>query len=131
MTRRVLTIVAAAIVLSVASNASAQEFKLKLQGSAEDRKALLDKLNENGKEQKVSFVDGDTGFQYQVAIYGESAKGSDYLFGGGADASAAILNDKCEVLYIVTRGGRTTKGGAVNALSKELVKKFKAMAAGK
>ena len=32
------------------------------------------------------------------------------------------------MIFVVTRGGRATKGGAVNALSKELVKEFKAMA---
>ena len=131
MIRRILTLVAAVVVLSVAADAFAQEFKLKLQGSAEDRKTFLERLNENGKEQGVSFVDTDSGFQYRVAIYSESVKASDLLFGGGADASAAILTNDCEVAFIVTRGGRTTKGGAVNALSKELVKRFKAMASAK
>ena len=131
MIRRILTVVAAVVVLSVASDAAAQEFKVKLQGSAEDRKTFLERLNENGKEHGVSFVDIDSGYQYRVAIYSESAKGSDFLFGGGADASAAILTNDCEVAFIVTRGGRTTKSGAVNALSKELVKKFKTMASAK
>jgi hypothetical protein len=117
--------------LTIASNAMAQEFRVKLQGSAADRKTFLEKLNENGKEQGVSFVDTDEDYRYRMAIYSESATKSDFLFGGGADASAAILNHDCEVIFIVTRGGRTTKGGAVNALSKELVKKFKSMAAAK
>ena len=131
MIRRILSVVAAVVVLSVASTAFAQEFKVKLQGSAEDRKTFLEKLNENGKEHGVTFVDLDNGYQYRVAIYSESAKKSDLLFGGGADASAAILTSDCEIAFIVTRGGRATKGGAVNALSKELAKKFKAMASGK
>jgi hypothetical protein len=47
------------------------------------------------------------------------------LFGGGADAAAAVLTPDCEVLFIVSRSGRTTRGGALNALSKEIVKKLK------
>ena len=55
----------------------------------------------------------------------ESATGSDILLGGGADASAAVLTADCELVFVVTRGGRSTKGGATNALSKEIVKKLK------
>ena len=120
-----------ALALSIASAAAAQEFKVKLEGTAQDRAKFLERLNENGKEQGVSFVDTDSGYQYRVAIYSEGAKGSDYLFGGGADASAAVLTPDCQVAYISTRGGRTTKGGATNALSKDIVKKLKAMATSK
>lgn len=129
MIRKCLLVAAAAVMLTTASTASAQEFKVKLQGSPEDRKTFLTKLNENGKDPGVSFVDVEKGYTHRVAIYSESMKGSDMLFGGGADASAAILDNNCEVLFIVTRGGRATKGGATNALSKELVKKFKQMGA--
>ncbi len=129
MIRQYLTVFVAAVILASASPASAQEFKVKLQGSAQDRKTFLEKQNENGKDQGVSFLDLESGFTYRMAIYSESVKASDMLFGGGADASAAILDSNCEVLFIVTRGGRATKGGATNALSKELVKKFKQMGA--
>lgn len=43
----------------------------------------------------------------------------------GAVATARRLPE-CEVVFIVTRGRRTTKGVAMNALSKEIVKKLKA-----
>jgi hypothetical protein len=129
MVRRVFAVVCAVAVLAVASLASAQEFKVKLAGTAQDRSTLLQKLNENGKDQGVSFVEVEQGYTYRIAIYAESAKASDIMFGGGADASAVILDPGCEVVSVITRGGRTTKGGAVNALSKELAKKFKQMAA--
>jgi len=48
----------------------------------------------------------------------------DRFFGGGADAAAAVLNPNCELQFIVSRGGRSTKGGAMNALSKEIDKKL-------
>jgi len=120
-----------ALALTVAGSAAAQEFKVKLEGTAQDRAKFLERLNENGKEQGVSFVDTDSGYQYRIAIYSEGAKGSDFLLGGGADASAAVLTPDCQVAYISTRGGRSTKGGATNALSKDIVKKLKVMAAGK
>lgn len=129
MVRRVFTVVCVVAVLAIASAASAQEFKVKLAGSDQDRSTLLQKLNENGKDQGVSFVEVEKGYTYRVAIFAESAKASDIMFGGGADASAVILDPNCEVVSVITRGGRTTKGGAVNALSKELAKKFKQMAA--
>jgi hypothetical protein len=129
MVRRVVTFVWVVAILAIASVASAQEFKVKLAGTDQDRKTLLEKLNENGKEHGVSFVEAASGYQYRVAIYAESAKASDMLFGGGADASAVILDPNCEVVSVITRGGRATKGGAVNALSKEVAKKFKQMAA--
>lgn len=125
------TVLFAALVMTIAASAAAQEFKVKLEGTAQDRARFLQQLNDNGKDQKVSFVDTDTDFQYRIAIYSEGAKASDFVFGGGADASAAVLTPDCQVAYIVTRGGRTTKGGASNALSKDIVKKLKAMAAGK
>jgi hypothetical protein len=115
-------------ILATASAASAQEFKVKLAGSDQDRSTLLQKLNENGKDQGVSFVEVDKGYAYRIAIYAESMKASDMLFGGGADASAVILDPACEVVSVITRGGRASKGGAVNALSKELAKKFKQLA---
>jgi hypothetical protein len=105
----------------------AEEIKVKADGSAEDQKSLIDHLNENGKEKNLHFTAADTDYQYRVAIYAESAKGSDYLFGGGADASAVVLSPDCQVVFVITRGGRATKGGAVNALSKEVVKKFAEM----
>ena len=127
MARRVLVL--CSMLMLVASAASAQEFKVKLAGAEPDRKTLLQKLNENGREHGVTFVDTDSGYAYRVAIYAEAAKASDFMLGGGADASAVVLDPDCEVVFVVTRGGRTTKGGAVNALSKELAKKFKQLTA--
>lgn len=110
----------------VAHSAVAEEIKVKVQGDTGDRAKFLQQLNENGKEHGLSFVDTESGYQFRIAVYAEGAAGSDFLFGGGADASAAVLTPDCDVSFIVTRGGRSTKGGAMNALSKEIVKKLKA-----
>jgi len=34
--------------------------------------------------------------------------------------------EKCKLLFVVSRGGRSKKAGAMNALSKEIVKKLPA-----
>jgi hypothetical protein len=131
MNRRALTFVVTALLLGAAASASAAEFKVKLEGTAQDRAKFLERLNENGKDEGLTFVDIDSGYQYRIAVYSEGAKGSDFVFGGGADASAAVLTPDCQVAYIATRGGRGTKGGALNALSKDIVKKLKSMSATK
>ena len=125
MGRQILRAVVVMVSLAVAGPAAAEELKVKLAGADLDRARFLVQLNENGKEAGLTFVEVESGYQYRIAVYAEGAKGSDYLFGGGADASAAVLTPDCEVAFIVTRGGRGTKGGAMNALSKELVKKLK------
>ena len=91
MSQHVRIGIVAALAFAFATSAAAQEFKVKLEGTAQDRAKFLERLNENGKEQGVSFVDTESGYQYRIAIYSEGAKGSDFVFGGGADASAAVL----------------------------------------
>jgi len=36
-----------------------------------------------------------------------------------------VLTPGCKLVFAVSRGGRSTKGGAINALSKEIVKQLK------
>lgn len=125
MTHSYLRATLAAVFVLVAGSAFAEEIKVRVQGNTGDRAKFIQQLNDNGKDQGLSFVDTESGYQFRIAIYAEAAAGSDFLFGGGADASAAVLTPDCEVAFIVSRGGRTTKGGAMNALSKEIAKKLK------
>lgn len=125
MMRSYLRATLAAVFVLVAGSAFAEEIKVRVQGNTGDRAKFMQQLNDNGKDQGLSFVDTESGYQFRIAIYAEGAAGSDFLFGGGADASAAVLTPDCEVAFIVSRGGRTTKGGAMNALSKEIAKKLK------
>lgn len=125
MTRSYLRATLAAVFVLVAGSAFAEEIKVRVQGNTGDRAKFIQQLNDNGKGQGLSFVDTESGYQFRIAVYAEGAAGSDFLFGGGADASAAVLTPDCEVAFIVSRGGRTTKGGAMNALSKEIAKKLK------
>lgn len=72
----------------------------------------------------MHFTLATTDYQYRIAMDAEGMTASDRLFGGGADAAAAVLDPNCSLLFIISRGGRATKGGAMNALSKEIDKKL-------
>jgi hypothetical protein len=96
-----------------------------LDAEKEEAVELLAKLNENGAKEGLSFTRSEEKYQYRVALAAESMAKKDLLFGGGADASAAVLTPECKLVFAVSRGGRSTKGGAINALSKEIVKQLK------
>jgi hypothetical protein len=111
--------------LFAASAAFSQQVVVSLDADEEEAKELLAKLNENGAKEGVSFTHAEENYQYRIALAAESMAGKDLLFGGGADASAAVLTPECKLVFAISRGGRSTKGGAINALSKEIVKQLK------
>jgi hypothetical protein len=111
--------------LSVASIALGEQVTVSLDAPEDDAAELLQKLNENGAKEDMQFVRAEEGYQFRIALEAESMAKKDLLFGGGADASAAVLTPECKLVFAVSRGGRSTKGGAMNALSKEIVKQLK------
>jgi hypothetical protein len=114
------------VFLSVAGFAIAEEVKVSLDAEEDEAAELLQKLNENGAKEDLQFVRSEDGYQFRIALAAESMAKKDLLFGGGADASAAVLTPECKLVFAISRGGRSTKGGAINALSKEIVKQLKA-----
>ncbi|HSE40662.1 MAG TPA: hypothetical protein VLH08_07845 [Acidobacteriota bacterium] len=102
----------------------ATEVAVKIDADAEEASNFLSQLNENGKEYGLTFTMANDNYQYRIALDAEGMTASDRIFGGGADAAAAVLDTNCHLLFIVSRGGRSTKGGAMNALSKEIDKKL-------
>ena len=102
----------------------AADVKLKIDGEQSEATKFLQQLNENGSEYNLHFTMTDTDYEYRIALDAEGMTTADHFFGGGADAAAAVLNQNCELQFIVSRGGRSTKGGAMNALSKEIDKKL-------
>jgi hypothetical protein len=125
MTTRVLAAAVLALAWAVPARA-ALDVKVKIEGTPADQEKLLERLNDNGKKDGMNFVRADADYQFRIAVYSEGTKAVDFLTGGGADAAAAVLNPACEMLFIVSRGDRGTKGGAMNALSKEIIKKLPA-----
>jgi hypothetical protein len=123
MSVKTLSLAAAIALLSVPAWA-AMEVKVKIDGTPADQEKMLERLNDNGKKESLSFVRADGDYKFRIAVSAESVKAVDFLTGGGADAAAAVLSPTCDLLFIVSRGDRGTKGGAMNALSKEIVKKL-------
>lgn len=113
------------LLLLLSSVVSGQALVVSLDADEAEAADLLAKLNENGAKEGLSFTRSEETYQYRIALAAESATKGDFLFGGGADASAAVLTPDCKLVFAVSRGGRSTKGGAVNALSKEIVKLLK------
>ncbi len=111
--------------LSVAGIALGEQVTVSLDAPEDDAVELLQKLNENGVKEDLQFVRAEDGYQFRIALEAESMAKKDLIFGGGADASAAVLTPECKLVFAVSRGGRSTKGGAMNALSKEIVKQLK------
>jgi hypothetical protein len=102
-----------------------QQVVVSLDAEEEEAVELLAKLNENGAKEGLQFTRSEDKYQYRIALAAESIAKKDLLFGGGADASAAVLTPDCKLVFAVSRGGRSTKGGAINALSKEIAKQLK------
>jgi hypothetical protein len=113
------------LALFVSSTVFGQQVVVSLDAEDEEAVELLAKLNENGAKEGLQFTRSEENYQFRIALAAESLAKKDLLFGGGADASAAVLTPECKLVFAVSRGGRSTKGGAMNALSKEIVKQLK------
>jgi hypothetical protein len=113
------------IIILTCIPASAREVKVRIEASLPDAVKLLERLNANGKNRNLSFKLAEDQYEFRIATASEGWSSSDVLLGSaGADASAAILTPDCKLLFIVSRSGRMTQGGALNAVSKEVVKKL-------
>jgi hypothetical protein len=120
-----LAVLAALLVVPATPAFAARTLKVKVDGSKSDALKMLEQLNKHGQDKGLAFQMTEDGYEFRIATEAEGASGVDMMLGtGGADASAAVLTPSCELLFIVTRGGRMTSGGAMNAVSKELVKRF-------
>jgi len=113
------------LALFVSSTLFGEPVVVSLDAEDEEAVELLAKLNENGAKEGLQFTRSEETYQFRIALAAESIAKKDILFGGGADASAAVLTPECKLVFAVSRGGRSTKGGAINALSKEIVKQLK------
>ena len=106
----------------------ADEVTIKVDAPIAEALKLVEHLNQNGSKQQLRFrlTEDERRYDYRIAVASEGGTATDVLFNswGGADASAAVLSPDCRLLFIVSRGGRLSQAGAMNAVAKELVKKF-------
>ena len=125
MRQQVLAVGVAACLLASPGAVLAKEIKIKVEGDKQTGIKMAEQLNKHGKDKDLQFTLADENFEFRVAVYTEGVTTNDVLFGGGADSSAVVLSPQCEMLFVVTRSGRMTESGALNAVTKELAKKFK------
>lgn len=125
MRQHVLAVGAAVCLLASPGLVVAKELKIKVEGDKSTGLKMVEQLNKHGKDKDLQFTLTDENFEFRVAVYTEGISTADVMFGGGADSSAVVLSPQCEMLFVVTRSGRMTESGALNAVTKELAKKFK------
>ena len=121
MLTRALAAALGTCVLASSSLLEAREIKLHVEGDRQTGIKMAEQLNKHGKDKDLQFLLADQDFEFRVAVYTEGMSTADVLFGGGADSSAVVLSPQCEMLFVVTRSGRMTESGALNAVTNALV----------
>lgn len=112
-------------VLMLSGSLLAADIKVKIEGDLNDSMQLLQSLNEAGKGHDLHYKLVDSDFDYRIATYSEPFKAYGLIASNGAaNASAAILTKDCKLLFIVSRNGRGTQKGALNAVAKEIDKRL-------
>jgi len=86
---------------------------------------LIEHLNKNGKSHDISFTIDEEEYEFRILTSGGGVGFKEQFFHGGRKkAEAVVMTPDCELLFIVARGSRITKGGAYNAVSKEIAKQL-------
>src|SRR5207302_837423 len=129
-----------ALVVLVAIGAAAQDepqqkkapstlIKVNIHAAEYDRRLLLEKLNEHGRDQGVRFEQADQDFSYRIEFTIE--QGTKIVVNNGtggthnsSGASATVFDAKGAELFHFSRANRNTDGGATNATAKEIIKRL-------
>lgn len=113
------------ILLAIACPAVAApiEVKVKIEigfTDAANAGELMELLNAIGGEDNLHFQLAEDGYGFRIAV---ATIRSAARF-GGAEGTAAVLTPDSKVLFLVARQGRFTQSGALNAVTKEIVKRL-------
>ena len=100
-----------------------------IEASEFDRRLLLEKLNDHGRDEGLRFEQTDKGFAYRIVFKVEQGTKIQVEGGSGgtkntSDASATVFDSKGAELFSLKRAGRHTDGGATNAVAKEIIKRM-------
>jgi hypothetical protein len=108
--------------------------KVKIEGTELDRKMLLSKLNENGKDRvqvrhgmKFELVDADYDYRIVFATGQGTTQATTWGSGGSmnsSSASADVFDGKGTELFKFERNQRWTDEGASNAVAEEIIKRI-------
>ena len=124
-------VIGAALVLALSSpwTVSADEGQpvlVRLEGAQQDTDTLLTQLNEHGRKTGRRFVAVREGYQIEIALHAQRISAMDLATGGGADAYAAVLGSRGDLLFMVMADRRVRRAGAVNAVAQQIVKRLPA-----
>ena len=98
------------------------EVKVKVETSLPDSVhavRVLERLNANGEDHNLHFEMVEDGYQFRIAVGTQGWNGL-----RAADARAAVLTSDGQILFIISRYGRFTQSGALNAATKEIAKRL-------
>lgn len=87
---------------------------VRVDGTPDDARGLIERLNEHGRKDGVAYVQTGESYRFRIAAATERRAL------GGVGGGAAVLTPECKLLFAVGRMGRSTRGGAINAVAKEL-----------
>ena len=100
-----------------------------IEASEFDRRLLLEKLNDHGKDDGLRFEQAEKSFDYRIVFKVEQGTKIRVEGGNGgtsntSEATATVFDSKGSELFSFKRAGRRTDGGATNATAKEIIKRM-------
>jgi hypothetical protein len=117
-----------------AAKAPDEVLKVKIEGTELDRKMLLLKLNENGKDRdvvrhKMKFELVEAEYDYRIVFATGQDTTQTTIWGSGGSmnsstASADVFDEKGTELFRFERNHRGTDEGATNAVAEEIIKRI-------
>jgi hypothetical protein len=111
------------------SNSPQITYSVKTDATELDAMVLIQKLNENGKSNGVSFVRVESGYAYLIKFETFQGTQSVTFRGSGGDlntsnAGAKVFDPKGLELFEFVRAGRGTDKAATNSVAKEIIKRI-------
>ena len=97
--------------------------KVRVEANEFDKKLLLEKLNDNGKDHHLTFVAADEGYDYRIefkTFQQTTAEGS-----RRSAAKTTVYDKDGNDLFRFSRDSRYTDTGATNAVAKEIIKRLR------
>ncbi len=87
---------------------------------------FIGKLKKRGLKKGITFKIDRKKYDYRITV---KSGYNPWANMGGAKAQAAVFDNESELLFMLSREARFTKGGELNALAKGVVKRLKILSA--
>jgi hypothetical protein len=137
-TKHIISLFAIAVLMvgvcTARSNAQSDSpkatYPVKIEATELDAIVLLQKLNENGKYDGISFARVESGYTYLIKFETFQGTQSSFFRGSGGEynssgAGAKVYDPKGLELFEFVRANRGTDKAATNSVAKEIIKRIK------